>query len=203
MINLIYIDDENDLRDNDSYDIFESIIDGVQKPYDITLFNDPKIALTSVSNFGNNTIIILDIRMPSLNGAEFLKQLRIMEKTFPVIAYSANKEDEENDTLIKLLENDLFGYVKKNDHQNLVNSINKAIEKFKDNIPLELSEALSEYLNKNPIRKTTSIITKSGERLTLNDIEKEINKKSKIGLDYEKALYKMSFEKLLRGEKTL
>lgn len=203
MINLIYIDDEHEI-DDDTKDILEMHLDDkIKEPYEIFIYKEGKKALEEIINFGNNSIIILDIRMPEMDGAEFLKQLRMKKNTFPVIGYSANKNSEDSNTLIKLLENDLFDYVKKNNHEDLIKAINLAIDKFKDNIPLELTTALNEYIENNPERKTSKIITKSGEEITFLMLADEINKKSKIGLDYEKALYKMSFEKLKRNEKSL
>lgn len=198
MINILYLDDEIK-TDRDSVDIFKMNIDGVYGDYNLYLYNDFNQFIKEVLNFGNNTIIILDIRMPVKNGADVLKELRELKLTFPVIGYSANKDDENNDLLIKLLENDLYSYVKKNDHEKLVEVINNAIEKFKDNIPLELTEALNEYLERHSDIKESKIIIKesnSTKEISFSEIQNEINKGSTFGKDYQKALYKIAFEYL-------
>ena len=198
MINILYLDDEIK-TDKDSIDIFKMNIDGVNGDYNLYLYNDFNQFIKEVLNFGNNTIIILDIRMPVKNGADVLKELRELKLTFPVIGYSANKDDENDDLLIKLLENDLYSYVKKNDHEKLVEVINNAIEKFKDNIPLELTEALNEYLERHNDIKESKIIIKesnSTKEISFSEIQNEINKGSTFGKDYQKALYKIAFEYL-------
>ena len=175
MINILYLDDEIK-TDKDSIDIFKMNIDGVNGDYNLYLYNDFNQFIKEVLNFGNNTIIILDIRMPVKNGADVLKELRELKLTFPVIGYSA-----------------------KNDHEKLVEVINNAIEKFKDNIPLELTEALNEYLERHNDIKESKIIIKesnSTKEISFSEIQNEINKGSTFGKDYQKALYKIAFEYL-------
>ena len=76
MINILYLDDEIK-TDKDSIDIFKMNIDGVNGDYNLYLYNDFNQFIKEVLNFGNNTIIILDIRMPVKNGADVLKELRV------------------------------------------------------------------------------------------------------------------------------
>ena len=101
----------------------------------------------------------------------------------------------------------MFSYVRKGRAESiseLVNYINKVIEKFRDNIPLELTDALNEYLKRHPEAQDITVITKEdGTILTLTDIENEINNRTSFGIDYEKALYKMSFEDLINKDKNI
>ncbi len=201
MINIIVLDDELE-ADTDTIELWESDLEEIDSDFKLEIYNSPKNALESIEHLGHNTIIILDMQMPEMNGAEFLKNLRDKSITIPVIGYTGNPNDN---LLIDLLKNDLFSYVRKanNNPTELVEYINKAIEKFKDNIPLELTNALEEYLNRRPERKEQKIHTKDGRVLQFGDILDEMNNNTEMGVDYQKALYKMSFEALLDGEKQL
>jgi len=206
MVNIVYLDDEifsmTGGTKEDVIDLLKSDLEDISDDFELFVFNDAAESLEKIKELGNNTILILDMQMPKMNGADFLSNLRTENITIPVIAFTGN---DDEDRYIQLMENDIFSYVKKaeKDYSKLQMYINKAIEKFKDNIPLELSEALHEFLEKRPERKETVIMTKEGHTLTLKDIENEINKKSPIGIDYQKALYKMSFERLQRQEEKL
>lgn len=206
MVNIVYLDDEifsmNGGTKEDAIDLLKSDLEDICDEFELFVFDDANEAMNRIKQLGNNTIMILDMQMPKMDGADFLSKLRSEDITIPVIAFTGN---DNEDKYMQLMENDIFSYVKKaeKDYSKLIMYINKAIEKFKDNIPLELSEALHEFLEKRPERKETIIMTKDGDTLTLKDIEDEINKKTKIGLDYQKALYKMSFERLQRQEDKL
>lgn len=206
MVNIVYLDDEifsmTGGSKQDAIDLLESDLDNISDEFELFVFDDADGTLDKIKQFGNNTILILDMQMPKMNGADFLSKLRAENITIPVIAFTGNNNE---DKYMQLMKNDIFSYVEKaeKDYSKLTMYINKAIEKFKDNIPLELSEALHEFLEKRPERKHTIIMTKDGQTLTLKDIEDEMNKKTKIGLDYQKALYKMSFERLQRKEDKL
>ncbi|MEW6552556.1 MAG: response regulator [Campylobacterota bacterium] len=206
MVNIVYLDDEifniGVGTKQDAIDLLESDLDDISDKFELFVFDSMDEALNKIKELGNNTILILDMQMGDKNGADFLSDLRTENITIPVIAFTGNDNEER---YMQLMENDIFSYVKKaeKDYSKLKMYINRAIEKFKDNIPLELTEALHEFLEKRPERKEKVIMTKEGRTLTLKDIENEINKKSPIGIDYQKALYKMSFERLQRQEEKL
>ncbi|MBV5279471.1 MAG: response regulator transcription factor [Campylobacteraceae bacterium] len=61
-----------------------------QKKYHIDLFDDGKKALEAIDN--GYDCFILDINVPSLNGLNLLKEIRIMDKLTPAIIISANVE---------------------------------------------------------------------------------------------------------------
>ena len=204
MINIIMLDDKFSASNDKKFELWQRTLKNVNNgKFILELYNSPIIALDRVKKLGNNTIVILDMQMSEMDGADFLIQLRDSEITIPVIGYTANKND---DLIDDLLRNDLFSYVRKGSRESrteLVEYINKAIEKFKDNIPLELTDALEEYLNRRPERKEKKIHTKDGRVIRFGDILDEMNNNTEMGVDYQKALYKMSFEALLDGEKQL
>lgn len=215
MINIVYIDDEMFSTQGSSYedisDVWKHNLKDVNSELNLFLFDNVNECINKLKLLGNNTVIILDIRMELINtdGATVLKEIRENRITFPVIGYSANKNTDKNDTyLIPLLENDLFDYVLKNaaDFSELVNSINKAIEKFKDNIPLELTEALNEYIERHPELKDSKIFVKKyseNKEISFSEIAEEIFKGTHFGKNYQKAMYKLTIEDLLDKKKVI
>ena len=57
-------------------------------------------------------------------------------------------------------------------------------------------EALTEYVNRSEERKNTKIFSKSGDCVLMKEMPNEIKNKTKIGIDYFKAVMKMSIEDL-------
>src|SRR5690554_2510511 len=71
--------------------------------YDITYFNTPVNAIEWLFNGNRPDLIILDIRMPEMNGDEFLSYIKNngLYKDIPVVVLS---EEESSDIRIKMLE---------------------------------------------------------------------------------------------------
>ena len=71
--------------------------------YDITYFNTPVKAIEWLFNWNRPDLIILDIRMPEMNGDEFLSYLKKngLYKDIPVVVLSG---EESSDIRIKMLE---------------------------------------------------------------------------------------------------
>lgn len=241
MVNIVLLDDEIFSmfggNKEEVYDLWKSDLeDDLIDEFELHIYDSAKKALKKIEELGNNTIVILDMKMPEIDGATFLKMIREKEYTIPVIAYSADeiynntimdllrdtsftkeqiiekllKKDyfEKEEMKAKLLKNDIFSYVRKADSDltNLIKSINKAIEKFKDNIPLELGEALDEYLDRHKELKSSSVLVKEGDNvkeILFSDIHEEINKGTMLGKDYQKAMYKLAFEDLRKKEKQI
>ncbi|MCV6607818.1 MAG: response regulator [Campylobacterales bacterium] len=213
MVNIVYIDDEvYKMRGGDKEevkDLLESDLEDITEKFELYIYDNGEDAIERILSLGNNTIIILDMQMPEINGAEVLEKIRKNNNTCPVIGYSANKSNGKNDhMLVSLLENDLFDYVERAeaDRSNLIQAINKAIEKFKDNIPLELNEALNEYLERNEKFKDVKIIVKEdgeNKEVAFSNIQEHINKGTTFGRDYQKAIYKIAFEDFKEQRKVI
>lgn len=71
------------------------------------------------------------------------------------------------------------------------------------NPPLELIQALRNYFYRFPEKGNTRVMSKCNTNLQMKDIPDEILKGTEIGIDYEKAMYKMAFEDLIDGRKQL
>jgi len=71
--------------------------------YDITYFNTPVKAIEWLFNGNRPDLIILDIRMPEMNGDEFLSYINNngLYKDIPVVVLSG---EESSDIRIKMLE---------------------------------------------------------------------------------------------------
>ncbi len=209
MVNIVYLDNEifsmRDGTKEDIQDLWESDLEGISDTFKLFIFDQADQTMEKVKSLGNNTILILDMQMEVINGAEFLKSLRKENITIPVIAYTAYENDANDNMFMDLMQNDLFSYVKKADknYSSLVNTINKAIEKFKDNIPLELAEALNEYLTRHEEIKNSTVIAKDGNEITFSNLLDHINKGTTLGKDYQKGMYKLAFEDLKNKDKKL
>ena len=75
----------------------------LSKEYDITYFNTPVKAIQWLFEGNRPDIIILDIKMPEMNGDEFLAYLKRngLYKDIPVVVLSG---EESSDIRIKMLE---------------------------------------------------------------------------------------------------
>lgn len=213
MINIVYLDDEffsiRGGEKQDAIDFLESDLEDINSEFNLYVYDNTNEAILKIEALGKNTILILDMQMPQMNGAEVLKKIREKNITCPAIGYSANKMNNKNDhLLVSLLENDLFDYIERaeEDRSNLIVAINKAIEKFKDNIPLELEEALYEYLERNKEFKDMRVtIKENGEHkeISFAEIQDHMNKGTIFGKDYQKAIYKIAFEDFKEKRKVI
>ena len=70
-------------------------------------------------------------------------------------------------------------------------------------IPYELIEALEGYFERHPEQASIVICSGTSNGVKMGDIPKEIKKGTKVGIDYEKSLYKMAFDDLVRGRKKM
>ncbi len=202
MINVIFIDDE--LKNEAMHaNIWQEKLDPEKIEFKVKVYSSPSEALENQETFSYNTIIVLDLQMPELDGDAFLHKIRQHDIHIPVIIYSGNVKINDNKKIVSLIKDNIFTYIEKHNRDEVIDSIIEASKMLKDIVPLELSEALSEYIERKPERKSMQIITKAGVTYTLEEIVKEINEKSTFGVDYQKALYKMSFEDLAEGDKSI
>jgi len=80
--------------------------------------------------------------------------------------------------------------------KNVVRIISRSSKPKRNIIPYELIEALQSYLNRNPEKKNIRIHCGS-DSILMGDMPNEIEQGTKVGIDYEKSLYKMAFEKVI------
>ena len=198
MINIVFVDDEY-IHEK----VWHKYLKDVDFKYFITIYDSPKKALEEIVNFGHNTIIVLDMKMDELDGDKFLHAIREKDIFIPVIIYSANAMMGSNSNLNQLIKDNIFSYIDKGQHEELVKTIHAAVTMIKDAIPLELSEALDEYIERHPTQKNIKFSTANGRQISLGEIVNELYKQTPDAIEYAKSLYKMSFEDLLREKKKL
>ena len=88
MTKLLIVEDEENLRDLYAEDLEES-------GYEVTKASNGKEAINLVRN-GSYDLIIMDIRMPEMDGIETLGKIITMEKKLPVIIYTAYSNYKSN-----------------------------------------------------------------------------------------------------------
>lgn len=198
MINIVFIDDRRV-----SINAWKTDLKNVAFKFEISVFNNPLEALDEIERFGNNTIIVLDMSMPQINGDEFLHRIRNHNIHIPVIIYSGNVtlSDNNREKFNQLIKDNVFSYINRGEREELVKTIEAAVHMISNAIPLELSEALHEYLQRHPNFKDIKVFTTgTGTKISLQEIEYAINRNTKEGVEYAKSLYKMSFEDLIKGK---
>ncbi len=200
MVNIVILDDEYISEEDMHARTWQSYFDRNSLKSKVTIYSSPNILLDEIEKFSLNTILILDLKMDEKNGLDVLHEIRRKHIHIPVIIYSGTITEDMYD---RMAQDNLFTYVKKVNREKILEAVTNALELLEDAIPLELAEALSEYLERKPERKEKKINTKDGGVITFNEIVNAINSNSEVGIDYQKAMYKMAFEALLDGEKKL
>ena len=88
MPKLLIVEDEKNLRDLYGEELAEA-------GYEVVKASNGKIAIDLVKN-DNFDLIIMDIRMPEMDGIETLGKVITMEKKIPVIIYTAYSNYKSN-----------------------------------------------------------------------------------------------------------
>ncbi|MCL1833726.1 MAG: response regulator [Leptospirales bacterium] len=88
MSKLLIVEDEKNLRDLYGEDLAES-------GYEVVKAANGKIAIELIKN-DHFDLIIMDIRMPEMDGIETLGKVITMEKKIPVIIYTAYSNYKSN-----------------------------------------------------------------------------------------------------------
>lgn len=138
-LNILYIEDEKNIRIN----IKKTLELFCENVFDAENILDAKNILTT----NRIDIIISDINLPDMSGIDFVKEIRLSDKTIPIVLLSAytNKEFLLEATKLKLVD-----YLTKPiDFKNLNNALQKCVEEilynsryiitFKNNIQYNVS----------------------------------------------------------------
>jgi len=200
MINIIILDDEYKGKESDFKDIWNSKFERANIQSNVTIYYSPNQLLKDIALFSLNSILILDLKMDEKDGLSVLHEIRNQHIHIPIIIYSGTITDNMYENMAK---DNAFTFVDKPKQKELISAVQEATKLLEDAIPLELSDALNEYLENRPERKNKKIYTKDGKVISFGDIVKEINTNTEIGIDYQKALYKMTFESLINNEKKI
>jgi two-component system, OmpR family, response regulator MprA len=87
-LRILIVDDNEPLRDNLSEALSLA-------GYEVAVASDGLAALSLIESF-QPTIILLDMRMPTMNGREFIAAYRELSFTMPIIGLSATKRGDDD-----------------------------------------------------------------------------------------------------------
>lgn len=122
-LNILYIEDEENIRIN----IKKTLNLFCENVFDVENIENAK----SVLNKYRIDIIISDINLPDTSGIQFIKELRLIDKTLPIILLSAYTDKEY---LLEATKLKLVDYLTKPiDFKSLNNALQKAVEEILDN----------------------------------------------------------------------
>lgn len=122
-LNILYIEDEKNIRIN----IKKTLELFCQNVFDVENILNAKAILDK----HRIDIIISDINLPDMSGLQFIKEVRIKDKTIPIILLSAYTDKEY---LLEATKLKLVDYLTKPiDFINLNNALQKCVEEILDN----------------------------------------------------------------------
>lgn len=138
-LNILYIEDEKNIRIN----IKKTLELFCENVFDAENILDAKKILTT----NRIDIIISDINLPDMSGIDFVKEIRLSDKTIPIVLLSAYTDKE---FLLEATKLKLVDYLTKPiDFKNLNNALQKCVEEilynsryiitFKNNIQYNVS----------------------------------------------------------------
>lgn len=122
-LNILYIEDEINIREN----VKKALLLLCENVFDVQNVQEAKNILEKK----RVDIIISDINLPNTNGLEFIKELRVFDKTIPVILLSAYTDTKY---LLEAAKLKLVDYLTKPiDFKSLNDSLNKCVQDIIDN----------------------------------------------------------------------
>ena len=159
-LNILYIEDEENIRIN----IKKVLLLLCENVFDVSNTNEAKF----IFNEQRIDIIISDINLPDTNGIDFIKELRKIDKTIPVILLSAFTDTKY---LLEATKLKLVDYLTKPvDFKTLNNSLQSCVEEILDN-----SRYLINFQNSiqyNVLhKKLIDLNTKEEVALTLKELD--------------------------------
>jgi two-component system response regulator AtoC len=138
---ILVIDDDKDIRFN-----LSSILK--DEGYDVLAVEDGREALKTVQNNSPN-LVLLDIRLPSMNGMEILEKLKRIDKDLLIIMLTAYVEVKD---AVKAMKLGAFDYVTKPfDNEELILIIKKALQT--QYLSREVAELRKKLGEKKPIEE--------------------------------------------------
>ena len=157
-LNILYIEDEKNIRLN----IKKTLELFCENVFDTENISNAKKILTTQ----RIDIIISDINLPDMSGIDFVKEIRISDKTIPIVLLSAYTDKE---FLLEATKLKLVDYLTKPiDFKNLNNALQKCVEEilynsryiitFKNNIQYNVSHHCLIDDNKDEIHLTSKEI---------------------------------------------
>lgn len=152
-LNILYIEDEENIKEN----IKKTLLIFCENVFDVENISTAK----EILNNHRIDIIISDINLPDSSGIDFVKELRKIDKTIPVIILSAYTEKSY---LLEATKLKLADYLTKPiDFKALHNALYKCVEEILDNSRYVIS--LKNNINYNVLQKKIIDVEKNEEIL--------------------------------------
>ncbi len=152
-LNILYIEDEENIKEN----IKKTLLIFCENVFDVENISSAK----EILNNNRIDIIISDINLPDSSGIDFVKELRKIDKTIPVIILSAYTEKSY---LLEATKLKLADYLTKPiDFKALHNALYKCVEEILDNSRYVIS--LKNNINYNVLQKKIIDVEKNEEIL--------------------------------------
>ena len=181
---------------DDNYEEDSPVIPLLQEDYqEVIVFNNPQEGLNYIINNADlkRMIVILDIKMPKLDGHGVLQGIRQKSFNIPVILQSAVEKDKFDD----FINNQAFAYLKR---PTSIETIIKTIKRAELFLNTEVEGAIEEWIkiqDRYDLDKPY-IIEIGGNTYTLTDILREIRMQTEFGRTFQKDLTMAVIDMLLK-----
>ena len=118
MKRILIVDDDKDLRFNLSCILKE-------KGYEVIAAVDGKQALNALAQ-SSPDLVLLDVRLPGMDGVELLEEMKKIEKNLPIIMLTAYSDVK---SAVKAMKSGAFDYITKPfDEEELILILGKALQ---------------------------------------------------------------------------
>ncbi|MBL7664308.1 MAG: response regulator [Bacteriovoracaceae bacterium] len=131
---LLLVEDEKDVADN----IRDMLTDLSEK----ILMAENGAAAIEILNKTKVDCVITDIRMPIMNGVEFLKQARKNKHQMPFIVFTGHGAE---DLMLEVMQYGAFDFINKPDLRGLEKAVSLALKETKNKMKSDSKEMMSDY----------------------------------------------------------
>ena len=167
---------------------------------EVLLFEHPKDGIEYLhQNLSKRILVLLDLSFPKNdpNGDAILNSIRELSFLVPVIIWSG--ADENKDVYTSLINNRAFGYLAKNaSTEEIISKLKEAYNDINNDISIALEEWILAHSTEQ--KELPFLLTINGQKLSLNEILKEVRLQSEIGKDFSKNLSKLTIDLLTRNK---
>lgn len=181
---------------DDNYELDSPVIPLLQEDYnEVIVFTNPQEGLNFIIDNAEikRIIVILDIKMPKLDGHQVLNGIREISFNIPVILQSAVEKDKFDD----FINNQAFAYLKRPTPLSATIAAVKKAELF---LNTKVEGAIEEWIKiQDKFSLDKPYIIEVGDKsYSLNDILREIRQQTEFGQQFQKDLIMATIDLLLK-----
>ncbi len=186
-ITIVYIDDDEKMKNDAFLDDIETEVDGIE------YFERPSEGLTYIKDhIDQNIVVILDWKFnsSSLQGEDILNDIAEISTLVPVIVFTGARIDAVEAS--KMFKGHAFSCVPKDaTTEALVEAINNAY----DRIQNDIRSVMEKWILKQGNEKRNKPYMRSGDKVyTLNDILESIRKQDEFGKETTRGILSLATE---------